>query len=99
MVINGRKTVQLNFDNQAYAEIATTTKYHKQIERDIFPVLWLQDSGAAGPSSINELKEELYDKVANIKKYLIIFAAVFIAGFIVPLIYLAIDVSFIIERF
>jgi hypothetical protein len=65
----------------------------KPIKREIFPILWLADTGAAGPSSINELKEELYDKVENIKKYLIIFIALFIAGCIVPILYLVIDVS------
>lgn len=39
-----------------------------------------------------ELKEELYDKVENIKKYLVIFIAIFIAGCVVPAIYLIINV-------
>lgn len=58
----------------------------------IFPIFWLSDAGAAGPSSIAELKAELYDKVENIKKYLVIFTAIFIAGCVVPAIYLVIEV-------
>lgn len=95
MVINGRRTVQLNLDTKAYSDYLTTGEH--VVPRQIFPVFWLSDSGSAGPSSISELKEELYDKVENLKKYLIIFTAIFIAGFLVPIIYLVIDVS--IEQF
>lgn len=89
MVINGRKTIQLNIDTQAYASYLTNSQL--VVPRQIFPVFWLIDSGSAGPSSISELKSELYDKVENIKKYLIIFIAIFIAGFIVPMIYMIVD--------
>ena len=89
MVINGRKTVQLNLDTSAYHYYMN--RAGKSFEREIFPVFWLADTGKAGASSIFELKEELYDKVENIKKYLIIFIAIFIAGCIVPIIYLVVD--------
>ena len=68
------------------------------ITQFIFPVFWLADTGSAGPSSIAELKEDLYDKVETIKKYLIIFTAIFIAGWVVPAIYLFIDLVSILGK-